>query len=101
MDKTKNTARKLVVRRAFVTYLKFHRLRSGKFQSQMARECRIAQSTYCDIENGFKEPGADLYPLLAKAIDRPVEELVAKLNGVSLKDMMFEQNQPAFPHRRT
>ena len=47
--------RKLVVRKAFVKYLKFHRYRLGLTQDQLAHEIGISQGHYCEIERAGEE----------------------------------------------
>lgn len=74
-----------------MTYLKFHRFRLGLTQGKLAGEIGISQGHYCEIERGYIKPGPDLHKRLADAIGRPVEELTAKLYGVSLADMGMGQ----------
>lgn len=68
-------------------YLRYWRLVRGLTQFQVATKCKISQGHYCEIERRGKLPRPEMYDLLAQAINRPVEEVVAKLHGVDQRDM--------------
>lgn len=68
-------------------YVKFWRLVRGKTQIEMARSIGTSQGYYCDIEKWGRIPGPEIYSRIADAIDRPVEEVVGKMNDVDPKQM--------------
>src|SRR4051812_35857348 len=87
-QRSRKGRRKLVVPRAFVEYMKFHRYRLGLTQKKMAKRIGIkSQGYYCEIEKGEKKPDPEMCTKIADAIGRPVEEVIAKLHGANLADM--------------
>ncbi len=73
-------------------YVAYWRTVAGKSQKKLGKEIGISQGHVCDIERRGIKPRPVLYPKLAEALGRPVEEVVAVLNGVRSEDMSI----PAF-----
>jgi transcriptional regulator with XRE-family HTH domain len=73
--------------RAFMTYLRFHRMNLGLTQAEVAARAGISQGAYCDYERGEKKPRPKVHRKLALALQRPVEEFTAKLYGVEASAM--------------
>lgn len=95
MTKTRKKRRhgRPITGKAFVTYLKYHRMLQGLSQEDLAKAARMSQSHYCDIERGLKRPGPGQIENLAMAIKRPKEEVIGKLYGVDPRDMVCEPAQ--------
>jgi transcriptional regulator with XRE-family HTH domain len=85
--KKKGTTRKRTTRKAFVTYLKFHRMKLGLTQYQVARAARISQGHYCEIEKGYIKPLPVVHKRIAEALGRPLDEFTGMLYGVNPAQM--------------
>lgn len=71
--------------------MKFHRLRLGLTQEEVARRAKVSQGAYCDYETGRKKPRPGIHLRLAEALERPSEEFTGKLYGVDPAEMTFPE----------
>ncbi len=71
-----------------MTYLKFHRMKLGKTQAQIAKDAGISQGHYCEIEKGYIKPLPELHKRIADALGRPLDEFTGFLYGVNPADMV-------------
>ncbi len=94
MPRTKRcVARKRQGWKTFVTYLRFHRLRLGLTQHQVAKRAKISQGAYCSYEKGWKKPHPEAHKRLADALERPLDEFTGKLYGVDPATMVTQTSE--------
>lgn len=73
---------------SFMHYLKYHRLSLGLTQSDVAKRAHISQAAYNSYERGLKRPGPKQHTALADALERPIEEFMAKLYRIDTTKMV-------------
>src|SRR4051812_2412982 len=81
-------ARRRVVRKSFLNYLMFHRLRLGLTQQRLAKKAHISQGAYCSYEKGYQKPSPETHKRLAEALGRPLDEFTGMLYGVDPETMV-------------
>ncbi len=69
-------------------YLKYWRLVRGLTQEKAAKAAGISQGFWSDMERRGKKPSdPEMWSDIAHAIERPIEEVIGKLNNVNPAEM--------------
>lgn len=91
MQKAK-PARKPLLREAFGSVIREHRMKSGRTLRQVSRDAQMALGYLSEVERGQKEASSEVLASLCKALDLPLVTLL-----VRVASMMQEFEDPTFP----
>lgn len=85
-------ARKPLLREAFGSVIREHRMGSGRTLRQVSREAQMALGYLSEVERGQKEASSEVIASLCKALDLPLVTLL-----VRVASMMQEYEKSSFP----